>query len=45
MQVQSLHSPTTKKRPPPVSPLAQATLIDVEDFMMNRANSGWRGRG
>ena len=44
IQVQSLHSPTTKKTPP-VSPLAQATLIDVEDFMMNRANSGWRGRG
>ena len=23
----------------------EATLVDVEDFMMNRANSGWRGRG
>eukprot|EP00913_Durusdinium_trenchii_P026076 g24462.t2 len=28
-----------------VVPLDEATLIDVEDFMMNRANSGWRGRG
>eukprot|EP00434_Breviolum_minutum_P006629 symbB.v1.2.005853.t1/scaffold335.1/size242651/4 len=28
-----------------VVPLDEATLVDVEDFMMNRANSGWRGRG
>mmetsp|Transcript_63110 Transcript_63110/g.77220 ORF Transcript_63110/g.77220 Transcript_63110/m.77220 type:complete len:248 (-) Transcript_63110:38-781(-) len=28
-----------------VVPLDEATLLDVEDFMMNRANSGWRGRG
>lgn len=28
-----------------IVPLSEATLQDVEDFIVNRANAGWKGRG
>jgi len=28
-----------------ISPLSEETLQDVQDFVMNRANAGWKGRG
>mmetsp|Transcript_4578 Transcript_4578/g.13986 ORF Transcript_4578/g.13986 Transcript_4578/m.13986 type:complete len:108 (-) Transcript_4578:45-368(-) len=28
-----------------ISPLSEETLIDVQDFVLNRAYANWRGRG